>query len=512
MAGQLKVTTTGGSSVIKGQPFNVFVEVSGETNIDPKTTEISVTQSSGVQLIKTFPGGVDKGVFSQQLVFFAAEEMNDDYQISFAANTQSKPKLDVSYKATDNPELKPETCILRGSAAYLYDPNPVAFSGTPPTINNPFVSASINPMLKNGGPISDYDIPLRATAPVRIFTTDDIEILPYEIDHQKQYYDYLIQKPSTSAVNLKIYATQDISNFVEFDTIFHNKEYNQKQVIFITTALINTSSDFEPPVIEETYSSSTLTREDQTDNFHFMIPSYPGAKSGNFIIGFVTDDEKDRYKRQLCFGQLKREQSGYYKLPADYGNLYDGDNFISYVAVDQKGNVLGSELNFINYDSSGNNSPDPNDKNRTLVAPEVYNQFGLFVGIYNPVNIHSVGTKGLEVRLLSDPKNPEHTIAVGDMITITAYISYYVDIFPKKARPLPIVVAQDRVVKSTEIINGYYKATITPDQLMGYDSADGYDVAVLTIDYSRLAPNQKSKIFTRSFGTVAPGERGDLGE
>ncbi|MBD1228087.1 hypothetical protein [Xenorhabdus griffiniae] len=161
---------------------------------------------------------------------------------------------------------------------------------------------------------------------------------------------------------------------------------------------------------------------------------------------------------------------------------------------------------YISYDNGGINGPRANDEHRTLVAPEVYNQYGNYIGIYNPVNINSIGTKGLEVQVLSDSNNPNHTIAPGDMITIKAYISHYIDIHPEKARPLPIVVVENHPVQSTEITNGYYKVTIAPDKLMGYDAADGYDAATLTIEYSRLAQNQKSKLFTRSLGTVAPGE------
>ncbi|WP_038261053.1 hypothetical protein, partial [Xenorhabdus cabanillasii] len=443
--------------------------------------------------------------FSQQLIF-QADESGGEQKIQFTTNTTGNPKHEVTYHAVDNPDLEPNTCVLRGSAAYLYDPKPVNSTGQPPDATNPFVSASMNPMVKHGGPISNYDIPLRVTAPLRIFTEDMVEILPYEIDQEEQYYYYLIQKSSNAAVNLKIYATQGISQFAQIETIFSGIEYNQKQTIFVNTATINTSSSFEPPAIEETYSSSTLTRSDQTDNFHFMIPNFPGAKSGDFVIGFVTDDEKDIYKKQLCFGQLEREHNGYYKLPADYENLYDGDNFISYVALNQRGNALGSQPNYISYDSGGNNSPDPNDRNRTLVEPEVYDQWGRYIGIYESVNINSIGTKGLEVRLPSDPNNPNHTIAPGDKITIKAYISYCVDTH-SPARTLPIVVVENQTVKSTEITNGYYKVTIKPDKLMGYGSSsddDDDDNGTIAIGYISITHNQKSKLFIRSFGTVAP--------
>ncbi|REF27735.1 hypothetical protein BDD26_2551 [Xenorhabdus cabanillasii] len=510
MAGQITTVPTDGKSIIKGQPFSVVVLITDEPHINVNSTKVSVvSHSPGVKLIKTFPGAIVKGRFSQQLIF-QADESGGEQKIQFTANTTGNPKHEVTYHAVDNPDLEPNTCILRGSAAYLYDSKPVNFTGQPPDANNPFVSASINPMVKHGGPISNYDIPLRTTAPLRIFTAEDMnEIQPYDIDLDKQFYYYLIQKTSNAAVNLKIYATQGVSKFVELDTIFNYEGYNQRQVIFITTVPTNVSDDLEPPNIEETFLSSTLTRPDQLDDFTFMVPSYKGAKIGDFIIGFVTDDRKDTFKKELFVGQLTVEESGYYRFKAAYSDMYSGDNHISYVTLNQTGTPVRSKLNYINYDNDGINGPSPNDKHRTLVAPKVYDQYNQFIGIYDPVNINSIGTKGLEVRLPSDPNNPNHTIAPGDMITIKAYISHYVDIFPEKARPLPIMVVKNQPVKSTEITNGYYKVTITPDKLMGYDSADGYDVAVLTIDYSRLAQNQKSKIFTRSFGTVAPGEGGD---
>ncbi|WP_052189830.1 MULTISPECIES: hypothetical protein [Xenorhabdus] len=272
----------------------------------------------------------------------------------------------------------------------------------------------------------------------------------------------------------------------------------------MTSVPTDVSDNLEPPEIEETFLSSTLTRPDEEEDFTFLVPYYEGAKIGDFIIGFVTDDKKDILKKELFVGRLTVLENGYYKFKVDYSELYPGDNHICYVALNQVGTPERSRLDYINYDNGGINGPNPNDGHRTLVAPKVYDQYGRYIGIYNPININSIGTTGLEVRLLSDPGNLDHTIAAGDKITLKVYISHYVDIHPEKARPLPIVMKF--VVKSTEIVNGYYKTIIPADKLMGYDSADGYDVAVLTIDYSRLAQNQKSKLYTRSFGTVAPGE------
>ncbi|WP_340618051.1 hypothetical protein [Xenorhabdus entomophaga] len=510
MAGKITTFPTDGNNIIKGQPFSVVISISGEN--DDTNVKISVAfHSPGITLIKAFPAVAIKGLLSQQLIF-QADESGDNYKIKFTANTTGNPSKEVTYYAVDNPDLNPDTCVLRGAAAYLYDAKPVELTGQPPSRTNPFISASINPMLKQGGgAISNYDIPLRTTAPLRIFTEGSDEISPYKIDKENQYYYYLIQKTSKAAVNLKIYATQQTRGFVELDTIFHDEEYNQKQTMFITTVPTNVSSSLEPPGIEETLFSSTLTRPDQADAFTVMVPSYKTARIGDFIIGFVTDDKGDIFKTELFAGQITGEEDGYYKFKAAYSDLYSGDNHLCYVALDQTGMPVRSKLNYINYDNGGINGPGPNDKNRTLVAPEVYDQYGHYIGIYNPVNINSIGTKGLEVWLSSDINNPDHTIAAGDKITIKAYISHYVDIHPEKARPLPIVVVENHTVQSTDITNGYYKApTITPDKLMGYDSAEGYDVAVLTMDYSRLAQNQKSKIFTRSFGTVAPGEGDSL--
>ncbi|CDG20992.1 conserved protein of unknown function [Xenorhabdus poinarii G6] len=502
MAGQITIVPSSGN-IIKGQPFSVIVSITNEKNIQ-NTTKINVNSPPGVTLIKEFPSSVVKGIYSQQLIF-QADENGGDQTIKFTANTTGNPHTEGTYHSIDNPDLNPDTCTLRGSSAYLYDPNAVTLTGPPPnttTNPNPFVSASINPMLKKGGPISHYDIPLRTTAPLRIFTEDMVEFLPYEIDQENSYYYYLIQKTSRSAVNLKIYATQGISNFVDLDTIFNDETYNQKQVIFITSILTNESDNLQPPNIEETFLSSTLTRPDETNDFTFIVPSYKGAKIGDFIIGFVTDDKKDILKKELFVGRLTVEESGYYKFKVAYSDLYPGDNHISYVALNQTGTSERSKLNYINYDNGGNNSPDPNDKNRTLAAPEVYNQFGLFVGIYQSINIHSIGTKGIEVWLPADPSDP-NKITVGDSITIKAYISYCVDT-KLPVRPLPIVVAENHIVQQSEIDNGYYKHLITADKLLGYDTAKGDFEGSISIDYSRLAQNQKSQLFTRGFDTVAP--------
>ncbi|MBD2796312.1 hypothetical protein ID856_07130 [Xenorhabdus sp. 18] len=506
MSETLNVIPTTQSNIIKGQPFSVTVSLT-DGNFS-SSTEIDVVTSSNVHLIKQFPATMNRGIFTQQLIF-SADNSTDHYQITFSAKTANKPKQTVEYIPVDNPHLDPATCLLTGASSYLHDPNPVGLSGTPPTPSNPFIQVSINPTIIGGGPISKYDIQLRATAPVRIFRMDDTEILSYEADLENQYYDYLIDKPSTEAVNLKIYATQGINQFVGLETIFSKMEFNQKQTIFIATSPIKTSTDFAPPSIQETYQSSTLTRPDQPNYFHFMVPQNNNLIPGNFLIGFVTNDDGKLYQKELILGELEATDDSYFKFKVDYNAMYDGTNFISYVTLDNTGNPVGSEASYINYESGGNNAPDSDDPTRTLLAPEVYNQWGRYISKYEPININSIGTKGLEVRLPSAPHDLDHTITSGDMITIKVYISHYVDIFPQKARPLPIVVVENHTVQSAEITNGYYKVTITPDKLMGYDSADGYDVAVLTVEYSRLAQNQKSKLFTRSFGTVAPGERGD---
>ncbi|MBD1228902.1 hypothetical protein [Xenorhabdus griffiniae] len=491
-----------GKNIIKGQPFSVVVSINGENNIQ-STVEVSAVLPPGVKLLKTFPGKVDEQIFSQQLIF-QADESSDTHTISFTSNSPSGAHTDVTYHPVDNPDLNPDTCVLRGTAAYLYDSKPVGLTGPAPGKDNPFVSASINPMLKQGGgAISNYDIPLRTTAPLRIFTEDMDEIYPYDIDRDNKFYYYLIQKTSSAAVNLKIYATQNVHKFVTLDTIFNDEEYNQKQTIFITTVPTDVSSSLEPPSIEETLSSSTLTRPDQADEFTVMVPSYKTAQIGDFIIGFVTDDKKDIFKTELFAGQITSEENGYYKFKAAYSDLYSGDNHLCYVALDQTGMPVRSKFNYINYDNGGINGPSSNDKHRTLVEPKVYDQDNQFIGLYDPINIDSIGQKGLEIRLPSDPNDYEHTIAAGDKITITAYISHCIDTLPEKNRPMPISVLKNYIVQKSEISNGYFKFQLTADKLIGYAVADDYDVGLITIVYSRLAPAQKSKLYTRSFGTVA---------
>ncbi|CEE91890.1 conserved hypothetical protein [Xenorhabdus nematophila str. Anatoliense] len=486
-------------NIIKGQPFSVVVSISGEDNIQ-NTVQVSAIFPPGITLIKTFPGKVYQQVFSQQLIFQAAES-GDDHKIKFTANTTGNPSKEVTYHAVDNPELNPETCALKGAAAYLYDPNPVTLTGQSPT-TNPFILASINPMLKKGGSISNYDIPLRTTVPLRIFTVDMAELPLYKIDQENSYYYYLIQKTSNSAVNLKIYATQNVRGIVEIDTIFNDEEYNQKQTLFMTTVPTNVSNSLEPPSIEETLSSSTLTRPDQSDEFTVLISSYEGARIGSFIIGFTTDDKEDVFKTELFAGQITVEEDGYYKFKAAYSDLYSGDNHLCFVALDQTGMPVRSKFNYINYDSGGNNSPDPNAKNRTLDAPEVYDQFGMTIGIYQSINIHSIGNKGIEIWLPADPSVP-NKITAGDSITIKAYISYCIDT-QSPVRPLPIVVVENHIVQPGEIDNGYYKHLIAADKLLGYDTVQGDFEGSISIDYSRLAQNQKSQLLTRGFDTVAP--------
>jgi hypothetical protein len=55
---------------------------------------------------------------------------------------------------------------------------------------------------------------------------------------------------------------------------------------------------------------------------------------------------------------------------------------------------------------------------QNLVSPEIYDQYGNYIGIDQSINRNSIVTKGLEIRLLSNPTDLEHTITVGDIITI----------------------------------------------------------------------------------------------
>ncbi|CDG17331.1 hypothetical protein [Xenorhabdus doucetiae] len=501
MTAKIETLPATNASIIKGQPFSVVVTVSGETSFRANT-EIDIVSSTGVHLIKKFPGVVVKTDFIQQMVFLA-DDTTSDYKISFAAKTASKPNGSVDYKPVDNPHLDPATCLLTGSSSYLYDPNPVSLSGAAPTPSNPFIQVSINPKIIGGGPISEYyDIQLRATAPVRIFRMDDSEILSYKTDLENQYYDYLIDKPSTEAVNLKIYATQGIDQFVGLETIFSKMEFNQKQTIFIATSPITTSADFAPPSIQETYQSSTLTRPDKPNYFHFMVPQNNNLSPGNFLIGFVTNDDENIYKKELIFSELEAAEDSYFKFKVDYNAMYDGLNFISYVTLDNTGNPVGSEPSYIDYKSGGNNGPDPDDPNRTLVAPEVYDQWGRYIGIHQAVNINSVGKKGIEVWLPVATHDP-NKLAVGDSITIKAYISYSVDM-RNPVRQLPIIAIYNYVLKQNDIDNGYYKHTIEADKLMDYDTAKGAYEGSISIEYSRLTQNQKSQLFTRGFDTYVP--------
>ncbi|PHM30487.1 hypothetical protein [Xenorhabdus innexi] len=494
----MTVDSTGKGKIIKGQPLSVVVSISGEDNIQD-TVQVTATPPKGITLLKTFPGKVLKKVFYQKLIF-QADESSDAKTIPFTSDSPSKAKTTATYTPTDNPLLIPDSCILRGTPSYLYDQNPVSLSGQLPTSSNPYILASINPIEVNNRPISKYDIQIRATGPVRIFTVDDAEIFPYEIGNQKQYYDYLIPKPSTSAVNIKIYATKGIAQFVCFETIFSKSVYNQKQIMFITTSKISTSDNFEPPTIEETYQSSTLTRPDQPDYFHFMIPQNNNLKPGDFIIGFVTNSEQNIYKKLLSFGEITTAENGYFKFKVAYSDMYSGTNFISYAALAHGGNLTGSEPNYINYDNDGNNSPDPNDQRRTLKAPEIHDQFGVFIGIYQSINIDRIGLRGIEVWIPADSTDPNQ-IKAGDSITIKAYISYCVDT-KSPARELPIV--ENHTVASGDIAGGYYKHVISADKLLGYNTIKGDYEGSIAIEYSRLAQNQKSQLVARGFDTVAP--------
>ncbi|WP_340614098.1 hypothetical protein [Xenorhabdus thailandensis] len=500
----LTITPVNNTKVIKGQPFSVTAKIVGETGMIPGTTTVKVTKSTGATLLSTMPGLVSQGVFSQTLIFMADKNAKT-CDIDFTTNTANHPKSTATYDIDDNPDFILETCILRGASVYLYDPNPIGLTGIGPTSNNPFISASINPTVRKSGPISNYEIPLRVTAPLRIYReSSHEEIFPYHIDKENSYYYYLIKKTSTEAVNLKIYATQDVHKFVELDVVLNDEEGVQQQVIFVTTELTQESDNLLPPKIEESMYSSTLTRPAHTDNFTFMIPAYKGAKRGDFVIGFVTDDKTNLFKQELFIAQITNNNDEFYKFEAPYSDLYSGDNHISYIALPETGFPARSNLHFITYDNGGINGPSSNDENRTLVEPEVYDQDGQFISLYDPINLYSIGQKkGLEIRLPSDPNDYDHTIAAGDKITITAYISRCIDTLPEKNRPLPITVLSNHIVNNSEISNGYFNFQLTADKLIGYAVADDYDVGLITIVYNRLAPPQKSKLYTRSFGTVS---------
>jgi hypothetical protein len=498
--GTIKAFPDSNKKIIKGQPFSVDVQITSEPDLSTKIT-VSAPESelSGVTLLNTLPAKFSLGVYSQTLIFLA-DKTSSEYKIKFVSDTKDKISLPVTYQATDNPEMKPDTCGLFGSSTYLYDPTPVSFTGAKPN-NNPFIVASTNPMTIQGKPISNYEIPLRTSARLRIFTYDMAEeFKPYYSDDNPYYY-YLIPKKSEEAVNLKIYVTEDVSMFVDLETIFNDEAYNQKQVIFMTTYPVNISSKFDLPIIEETFSTEILTRPDQTDYFHLEVPTYEGAKDGDFIIGFVTDDKRDLYKKELCFGYIdsNNEVKGYYLFPASYTDLYDGDNHISYVALNQDGTPSGSKPNYINYNSGGNYGPNTNE-NRVLVKPRVYNHLGFYIGIHQAITSHEIGSTGLDVRLPHDPNDSTHTIAVGDVITMNVYISHCIDTHTPN-RNLPISVTSDPIV-SDDLKNGYFSIKLTRDQLIGYEASSDTDYGTITIEYSRLDQSQKSQLFNRSFNTV----------
>ncbi|WP_338804913.1 hypothetical protein WDV76_06970 [Xenorhabdus griffiniae] len=507
MAGKITIDPPNGK-IIKGQPFSVTVSITGEQSLTA-SAKISVAPNpTGVKLIKAFTSYIIKGNLYQQLIF-QADKTSSDYKISFTTNLPGISQQDVTYTAADNQKMKPDSLKLTGTSSYLYDPNPVAVNAPIPP-SAPFIPLSINPLTEDGHPISKYDIHLRTESIVRIFTEEDgAEILPYDVPtHENPYYDYLIQKKSKAAVNLNIYATPGLSEFVTLETVFNlteaaHQKYDQTQVIFINTVPINIDNNFDGPRIEETNFSSTLIRPAQTDDFHFMVQKNGALEDGGFIIGFVTDDEDNIYKKQLCFGRISDEKNESYIFIADYENMYEGDNYISYVTLNKAGTLVGSELRYINYNSGGNNSPAPNDSLRPLVAPDVYDQYGNYINLYKPININSIGNKGLEVWLLSDPTKQDTTITEGNRITIKAYISYCDD-ERSPARKLPIMVAENHTIGPGEIKDGYFKVTIPADKLMDYRTSSDASVGSITIDYISLPQNQKSKLFTRAFDTSIP--------
>jgi hypothetical protein len=502
MAGQITVDLGNGKSIIKGQPFSVFATITNVSSYTGAGVSIDTSKSTGVKLLKAFPGKIGKNDFTQQLILLADENSNNGYKVTYTATTPDTSELTVTYTVSGNQNLDPRTCALSSTSYYLYDPSPVDINGPDPTTNS-FIQASINPMTNIEGAISHYDIPLRVSAAVRIFTQDG-EILPYQTDEANQIYNYLIQKTSTEPVNLKIYATKEMaSQFVSFEIILNDTGYLQNKIIFINTEQLDISSTFSMPIIEEEGTSNTLTRPTNASKFHFEVPQYQTAKVNNYILGFVTDDETEPYKKPLGYVRILDTTETYYIFLAPYSDLYNGINYISYITMSSDDdNYYRSKFAYISYDSGGNTNP-PEDSNRTLVEPVVCDHKGYPIGLSQSVNIGSIGETGLQVKLPSDPiNNPAHTIGPNDIITITAYISHCEDT-ESPARKLPIKVLEHYTLKKNEIVDGYYTKSIDKNLLLGYQALNGIDVGVISIEYERTANNQKSVLFIRSFNTVA---------
>ncbi|WP_340610707.1 hypothetical protein [Xenorhabdus bharatensis] len=512
MSGKLEVLyPADGSSVIKGQPFSVMVKVSGDASLN-NNSKILITSFSGVEYdpenttdvnkqLVHMPAYMQGTTFYQQIIFNAKDDSNR-CTLSFSAGPEAELNKSVTYTIIDNPDLNPSTCEVSVESAFLFDPQPAGAIGPLPTENNPFIQASINPKLKDGGSISHYDIHLRVPAEIRILTGDQSN--PDEITHYFKYngiYSYLIRKTSNEAVNLRIYATTDLVQLIKLDTIFNNEDYSS-QPIFITTQLVHLSQNLSPPSIGGILTSSHLTKPPHKENFEFEIPTSNSIKSGSFLIGFVTDNTQNFYKKQLYAEFSPDPSNGYYNICVPYKYLYEGINHISYLVVTAN-NASRSKFQYIYYDSK---NPKPGDAPRPLYKPRVFNQFNREIYEPNPISLNDIGNKGLEVWLRYVKDNSE-SIAIDDTITITVHISNCIDENEVK-RTLPFKIDKNHVVKSDDVTSGYFKAHINANELQNYAPAGDNVAGSISIEYNRIpkgqTQSQNSKIFTTAFNTVLP--------
>jgi hypothetical protein len=357
MAGVLTVVPTiSDSNFIKGQPFSVVAKITGIQGITDNV-KVSISDLPGVTLLSNFQGEVLDDIFTQNLVIIV-DGNNSEYKISFSANTSDKLTTDVTYQAVNSPDLDPDSCRLVLSSSYLFDLNPVD-SDYNPTNNNPFINASINPKKKDGTIISNYEIHLRTESEVRIFTPDMDEIKPYDIPshttyYENLYYDYLIPKLSEDTVNLRIYATKNLNGFVTLETEFNGFDiYTPEKILIMYTDKIKIAQGLDSPIIEEA-SSSNLTRPNESKYFHLEIPSSEFIRFGSYLIGFTSDNYDNPYKKQLFLYEIINEDYKYI-FKCNYAYLYEGNNFISYIAINKFGFPEGSLIRNITYTSGNNN-------------------------------------------------------------------------------------------------------------------------------------------------------------
>ncbi|PHM29097.1 hypothetical protein [Xenorhabdus innexi] len=519
MVAKLTITPSSGN-IIVGQAFEVLATVVGETaSYDPTKVNVSLLTSKGLKIEKAFPGEHTTGGFKQRLVIsgelidHGTNQQYTQYTAKFTVNTPSNPSTSVSYTAINNPSLDPDSCVLGITSFYLYDQKPVQLTGPKPNPSvNSFVLASINPMTDGSNPpatpLTKYDLTLRVSAPVRIFLKDQFmtECLPYSVPgdgSNQEYYFYLINKPTADAVNLQIFATDQIaSKVVDFKMIFSDVIYDANQSIFMTTQKINVLETLEVPSIKETGDTDKLERPLTKNEFHYQVPVPPQNMHIEYILGFSTAHQEHETQKQLFISKIDSVSSnntGYYTFAVPYNELNIGRNYISYILSSKYGNSYASKYNFIHYDNNGNNNPASNTGDLMLM-PKVLNSRGYPIAPNDTINVPEIGTKGLEVLLPYDRNNPKHTIAPNDIISITVSLSNCQDTITP-ARPLIFKVKDNVTVHQNDLNGGYYKANISPQLLLGFETTDSASVGTIAIEYERTTSPKKSVIYVRSFDT-----------